>query len=216
MSGWTWYDRFDGELIQLLHACRNRQITYWRGPFSGLTSCNLLNIASFQDVCHLDTIYLLIDGLKLLQGILKSDMLSFSDSVAFLSAVSLPLTKQFTTESTITFKVNEIKTSNGKGMQAPRTTQTERECKHRGRHKRKRNASTADDTNGKGTQAPRTNVGRFGPKTFRTQRNKTFRPQTFSDPRPFGPRFLSDPNLFGPKFRDDRILHAWITKNLDY
>ena len=45
---------------------------------------------------------------------------------------------------------------NGKGTQAPKTSQTEKERKHKGQHKRKRNTSTMDVTNGKETQVPRT------------------------------------------------------------
>ena len=59
-------------------------------PRVGLIARSLLKISAFHSVCHLDRIYLLIKGLKLLKGISNVDMFRFSASFAFLSAVSLP------------------------------------------------------------------------------------------------------------------------------
>ena len=56
---------------------------------TGLISFSLLKGVSFQEVCHLSNMYLFMNGLKLLQGILKTVCSKFKDSFAFLSTRSL-------------------------------------------------------------------------------------------------------------------------------
>ena len=56
---------------------------------TGLISFSLLKDVSFQEVCHLSHIYLFMNGLKLLEGILKTVSSKFKDSFAFLSTHSL-------------------------------------------------------------------------------------------------------------------------------
>ena len=50
----------------------------------------LIERVSSNKVCHLSQTYLLIKGLKLLKGILKSVASKFNDSSALLSTFSLP------------------------------------------------------------------------------------------------------------------------------
>ena len=54
-----------------------------------LISFCLLKCVSFQEVCHLSKMYLFMNGLKLLKGILKTVCSKFKDSFAFLSTRSL-------------------------------------------------------------------------------------------------------------------------------
>ena len=56
---------------------------------TGLISFSLLKGVSFQEVCHLSKMYLFMNGLKLLKGILKTVCSKFNDSFAILSTRSL-------------------------------------------------------------------------------------------------------------------------------
>ena len=49
----------------------------------GLISFSLLKSVSFQEVCHLSKMYLFMNGLKLLKGILKTVCSKFKDYFAF-------------------------------------------------------------------------------------------------------------------------------------
>ena len=50
---------------------------------TGLISFSLLKGVSFQEVCHLSNMYLFMNGLKLLKGIVKTVCSKFKDSFAF-------------------------------------------------------------------------------------------------------------------------------------
>ena len=50
---------------------------------TGLISFSLLKGVSFQEVCHLSSIYLFMNDLKLLNGILKTICSKFKDYFAF-------------------------------------------------------------------------------------------------------------------------------------
>ena len=56
---------------------------------TGLISFSLLKCVSFQEVCHLSNMYLFMNGLKLLKGILRTVCSKFKDTFAFLSTRSL-------------------------------------------------------------------------------------------------------------------------------
>ena len=58
-------------------------------PTTGFIPWSLLKVAVSHDFCHSDKMYLLIRVLKLLKGISNVDMFNWSESFAFLSAISL-------------------------------------------------------------------------------------------------------------------------------
>ena len=64
--------------------------TDWHSPIVGLMSRSLFPMLLFHEVCHSSKIYLLIDGLKLENGILKEVGSNESDVFACLSTISFP------------------------------------------------------------------------------------------------------------------------------
>ena len=64
--------------------------TDWYSPIVGLMSRSLLPMLLFHEVCHSSKIYLLIDGLKLENRILKEVGSNESDVFACLSTISFP------------------------------------------------------------------------------------------------------------------------------
>ena len=50
---------------------------------TGLISFSLLKGVAFQEVCHLSNMYLFMNGLKLVKGILKTVCSKFNDSLLF-------------------------------------------------------------------------------------------------------------------------------------
>ena len=66
------------------------RITDWCSPIVGLISRSLFPMLLFHEVSHSSKIYLLVDGLKLENGILKKVGSNESDVFACLSTVSFP------------------------------------------------------------------------------------------------------------------------------
>ena len=52
-------------------------------PRTGFTSCSLLYVALFHDICHLDKMYRLIKGLKSVHGSVKFEIPKSSEAFAF-------------------------------------------------------------------------------------------------------------------------------------
>ena len=64
--------------------------TDWCSPIVGFVSISLFPICLFHEVCHWSKIYLLIDGLKLENGILKEVGSNESNVFACWSTISFP------------------------------------------------------------------------------------------------------------------------------
>ena len=64
--------------------------TDWYSPIVGFMSRSLFPMLLFHEVCHSSNIYLLIDGLKLENGILKEVGSNESDAFACWSTISFP------------------------------------------------------------------------------------------------------------------------------
>ena len=66
------------------------QTTDWCSPIVGFISRSLFPMLLFHEVCHWSKIYLLIDGLKLENGILKEVGSNENDVFSCLSTISFP------------------------------------------------------------------------------------------------------------------------------